>query len=441
MVLILTGGNGMKLKSIILLTLVLIIVSTACKQTVLTAPIDRKTPMFESARQAQERADTIAAVKNFVSLQTGLDLEIIEFLRYETVTWDNLCLGFPGSNEICPVDTVDGYVFYFVVNSFLYEVHSDKNGSNIRLAPDISVSNPPIESVVNLLSSQLKIPSEQIRFLNSIQMNWQDSCLEYPSNDNCSPAIIPGYLIVLEAQNQKFEYHTNLDGSLIIGNLVSKTNEEPLLSYQSTNDNCINVEFYSETVMVQSCNNESQSIGSLSDQDQAKLLTLLTTYAPFINETPEGVIHLFGLGSANVTENETVSIAEWAKSIFEPLITTTATIDPLEDYILLAMERHYFEAKTVERLLITRDLLMVISNNEGFEKRDLTLSVSDLDQLLAWGKTFAANKFTIRDEVAKWETEISFYGNGQQTLNESDQQAIVTFALQRYAENASGETK
>ncbi len=227
----------MKVKPIILLTLIIFIVSTACKQTITTAPLDRKTPMFESASKAQERAGVMVAAKEFIAAKTGLDLEIIDFLRYETVTWDNLCLDYPDRDEICPMDTVNGYVFFFVVNSFLYEVHCDQTGNNIRLAPDISLSNPPIESVVLLLSSQLNIPSEQVHFLNSEQVEWQDSCLELPSDNLCSPVVIPGYLIILEAQKQRFEYHTNLDGSLIIGNLVSETIEEPLLTWQSS-DSC-----------------------------------------------------------------------------------------------------------------------------------------------------------------------------------------------------------
>ncbi len=193
--------------------------------------------------------------------------------------------------------------------------------------------------------------------------------------------------------------------------------------------------------MLKSCTNETQSFGILSNQDQVELLTYLTTYAPFINETPKGIIHLFGVGSSKVTVNNALSIAEWAESIYGPVITITATPDPIQDYILLSMERRYFKSDIVERLLITRDLLMVISNNEDFEKRDLTLSDPDLVQLLAWGKTFAANKFVIRDEIANWETEISFYGNGRQILQENDKQAILTFALQRYADNASGDTK
>ena len=328
-----------------------------------------------------------------------------------------------------------------MVNNLLYEVHSDLNGTNLRLSPEIVFSNPPIEYVIKLLSSQLNIPPEQIRFLNSEQVVWSDTCLEMPSQNDCQPQDIPGFRILLEANQQQFVYHTNLDGSLIIGNLVTQTSQEPLLTWQNTANGCFNLDFFNSVVSMHTCDDQTQIQASLSADDQGKLLTLLTTYAPFLSETPEGTIHLFGLGSAKITEEKITSISEWVQTVYDSLFPQAGQSDPLMDYMLLSMERRYFNAAVVEQLIITRDLGLVISNNEGFEKRDLSLSEAQQLQLINWGKTFSADKFTIRDEAAQWETDITFYGSGQQTFSENDRLALVTFAQQLYADNASGDTK
>ena len=272
-------------------------------------------------------------------------------------------------------------------------------------------------------------------------MVWSDTCLEMPSQNNCQTQDIPGFRILLEANQQQFVYHTNLDGSLIIGNLVTQTSQEPLLTWQNTTDGCFNLFFFNSVVSMHTCDDQTQIQAPLSAEDQGELLTLLTTYAPFLSETPGGTIHLFGLGSAKITEKEITSITEWVQSVYDSLFPETGQSDPLMDYMLLTMERRYFNASVVEQLIITRDLGLVISNNQGFEKRDLSLSDAQQLQLINWGKTFSAAKFTIRDEAAQWETDITFYGSGQQTLSDNDRLALITFAQQLYADNASGDTK
>lgn len=431
----------MKFNWFLVLAIISLSFASACSQSGPTVAVDRKTPLFENEVQASDRAAIMSAASDFLALQTGLDPQDFQYLRFESASWDNLCLDYPDPLETCPVETVSGYKFFFVVNNLLYEVHSNQNGSDLRISPEIVFSNPPIENVIKLLASQLNVPPEQIRFLNSEQVIWQDSCLEMPSQSDCQKVDIPGFRILLEASQQQFEYHTNLDGSLIIGNLASQSTQEPLLTWQNSADGCFNLDFYQSSVIIYTCDGQTQSQQNLSAGDQGELLTLMTTYAPFLSETQDGTIHLFGLGSARITEKGISSIADWLQSVHDSLFPETGQSDPLMDYMFLSMERRYFNAAVVERLVITRDLVLVVSNNEGFEKRDIKLSDAQLLQLINWGKSFSYEKFTVRDDIAQWETDISFYGSGQQTLSENDRTALVAFAQQLYAQHASGDTK
>ena len=155
----------MKFKWFLVLALISLSLASACSQAVPPPPVNRKTPLFENAIQARNRVDAIAAATAYLALQTGLDSQDIQFIRYEPAAWDNLCLDYPASQEICPPDNVSGYKFFFMVNNLLYEVHSDLNGTNLRLSPEIVFSNPPIESVIKVIVQPVKYSSGTGPFL------------------------------------------------------------------------------------------------------------------------------------------------------------------------------------------------------------------------------------------------------------------------------------
>ncbi len=75
---------------------------------------------------------------------------------------------------------------------------------------------PAVVAAINDLSKRTGIPAEEIVLVTAEDMQWNDSCLGLAAPDEmCLQVITPGFLIILEAGGIQYEYHTNMDGSVL----------------------------------------------------------------------------------------------------------------------------------------------------------------------------------------------------------------------------------
>jgi len=64
------------------------------------------------------------------------------------------------------------------------------------------------------LAQRLKIDVNSITLVSVQPVDWPDACLGIQQPDvMCAQVITPGYKIILEANGQQYEYHTNESGS------------------------------------------------------------------------------------------------------------------------------------------------------------------------------------------------------------------------------------
>lgn len=90
-------------------------------------------------------------------------------------------------------------------------------------APRIKATNPvlpheqenaAIQAALRMVSKGTGIDVNSFSLVSLERIDWTDNCLGIPRIDQeCTPAQIPGYRIVLKAGNHQYETHTNLDGS------------------------------------------------------------------------------------------------------------------------------------------------------------------------------------------------------------------------------------
>ncbi len=67
------------------------------------------------------------------------------------------------------------------------------------------------------LIAATNLPPDQIRPIITEPAQWPDSCLgTRQTGIECAQQIVPGFRVVLEAKGQRYEYHTNEDGSAIV---------------------------------------------------------------------------------------------------------------------------------------------------------------------------------------------------------------------------------
>jgi hypothetical protein len=80
--------------------------------------------------------------------------------------------------------------------------------------PPAQEENPAVQEALQMLAIGLGIDVKTISVVMVERVNWTDICLGIPREDmECTPTNIPGYRIIMEANNRRYEVHTNLDGT------------------------------------------------------------------------------------------------------------------------------------------------------------------------------------------------------------------------------------
>jgi hypothetical protein len=83
-----------------------------------------------------------------------------------------------------------------------------------------TLASPPPQAVlaaVNQLSQTAGVSVDEIEILDFQNVEWPDACLGVPQEGQaCALVITPGFRVVLEANGEQVELHTNQDGTVIV---------------------------------------------------------------------------------------------------------------------------------------------------------------------------------------------------------------------------------
>lgn len=76
---------------------------------------------------------------------------------------------------------------------------------------------PAQRAAITALSEQLNLSVDKITLVSTEAVTWPDGCLGIVRMGvMCTQAEVPGFKIILEANGQKYEFHTNQDGSIVM---------------------------------------------------------------------------------------------------------------------------------------------------------------------------------------------------------------------------------
>ncbi len=200
-----------KISCLFILTLFFL---TACGEAVQTPAIDRKTPLYETARDFESRTSAENQATDLVATQFGYDPSQIILLKTAEKTWIDSCLELPNVSEDCIPSEVPGFLILLFADNQVFEVHSDVMSQNIRAINYLSQYSSPLELAIRYLSAVEDIFAEEINVITFDQVEWPDSCLGVTNDGTvCAPVITPGYKIELSANNTTYEFHTDFYGS------------------------------------------------------------------------------------------------------------------------------------------------------------------------------------------------------------------------------------
>jgi hypothetical protein len=94
-----------------------------------------------------------------------------------------------------------------------------KPGGGLMTRPQAEEWKNAPEAAVNAaadLAQRLKVDIDTIKLVNAEQIDWPDACMGIQQPGiMCAQVITPGYKVILEANGQQYEYHTNESGSVV----------------------------------------------------------------------------------------------------------------------------------------------------------------------------------------------------------------------------------
>jgi len=181
----------------------------------------------QNVRVAGESADVTqlpeaiqAAVWAQVAQILGLGDVEIEVISVEQTEFSDGCLGLGGPAESCLQVITPGWLIMLSVQGQVYEVHTDESGEQVRIAGE-SAGTPglPVHieaAAVAQLAQKLGVAETEIEVISFEQTEFSDGCLGLGGPaESCLQVITPGWLVMLGAQGEVYEVHTDESGEQV----------------------------------------------------------------------------------------------------------------------------------------------------------------------------------------------------------------------------------
>ncbi|KAM3097404.1 hypothetical protein ACKFKF_20110 [Phormidesmis sp. 146-12] len=173
-----------------------------------------------------KRSNRSSALPKFIADQVRRDLSRrvrvpLKKLRIRTAekrTWRNSCLELARPDELCGQALVEGWRVVVARNQQTWVYHTDREGRVLRVAGiqeqslPASVENAVFRDAV----AQSNLSRSALRITQAEQRTWSDGCLGLAEKEAfCTQALVPGWLVVVEATGQRWVYRTNFSGSMV----------------------------------------------------------------------------------------------------------------------------------------------------------------------------------------------------------------------------------
>lgn len=112
-------------------------------------------------------------------------------------------------------------ILVLILTACAPEAAATQEATNVEEEPTpthIPVDLTPAQrAAINALMEQLSLSADKIKLVSTEAVTWPDGCLGIVRMSvMCTQAEVPGFKIVLEANSQNYEFHTNQDGSVVM---------------------------------------------------------------------------------------------------------------------------------------------------------------------------------------------------------------------------------
>ena len=261
----------------------------------------------------------------FLTSTLNLSADQIKMISSQAVIWPNGCMGVQRMGVMCTSQQIPGFVIVLKANGKPYELHTNRDGSEVVPAGGVQASGSAQDMVKKYLASALGLDVSQITVVSDTEVEWPDSCLGVAqAGIMCAMVVMPGHLITLQANNIEYEFHTNEDGSEIQPATLALTwkRNGGIAGF------CDSLTVYlSGEVSGDSCKADVRN-GKLLPAEMTQLETWVTQFGQANLDASDPVnvsdrmtrqLSLFGNGSAQPNSADQQTIFSWAQDLYQRL--------------------------------------------------------------------------------------------------------------------------
>jgi hypothetical protein len=266
------------------------------------------------------QTSAVQAAQIALAASLGIQVGIIQVTDVVPVDWPDSCLGVQDPGKSCAMIVTPGYKIALTANGSNYEVHTNKNGSSIKIVSNASANIPAVQNAVKDLLQKLHLSVDQIKVNSVEEVQWPNGCLGVqPPGMMCNQLVTPGYRIILEAIGNQYEYHTNQTGDhVVLVATPTSTAGAPLLIWQGIETPCQTAQISEEGLAFGPCSGKLNSVAFVNPNRTNELNYFVQTYQPFtLVQTPAGGVTFSGQGHQPVTREVQRSMAEWARIVVD----------------------------------------------------------------------------------------------------------------------------
>ena len=264
-----------------------------------------------------------------LSEQLSLTADKIKLVSTEAVTWPNGCLGIVRMGVLCTQNEVPGFKIILEADGQKYEFHTNQDGSIVMLAEGAQDSAAVEEVVIKQLAANLGLQESDISVVSNTTIEFNDACLGVAMEGlMCAQVITPGHIIVLEAIDVQYEYHTNADGSRIQPATLAMVwkREGGIAGFCDTMTVFRSGEVYGTQCKTQVEGRMSTFANLLSSDQQKQFMDWMAQFgeANLDASDPKGVadrmvvtLNIFGTGNKQITKSDQQALFEFAQNLYQ----------------------------------------------------------------------------------------------------------------------------
>jgi len=378
-----------------------------------------------------EDSSAVDVVRESLAQSLDLEVEDIRVYRVTAVDWPDTCLGIPISGA-CAERITPGYILTLEVpgengREFL-TFHTNASGEVSYRFPEAALNARQV------LIEQTGIPLERIILFGIKGVEWRDSCMGATiPGVNCLDVIVPGYVIIFDADGKQYEYATNQDGSQVVLVAERVIPEGVLLTWSSLNEPCLSIEVSLSDVHYGACGSQLTLAEYYLPQRRMELESYAMLYKSFETETENGVVTFRGVGRVTATPAEMRMLAQWGSQIY-----TEAAHDSIATPLMMSIRWHKEGNNdgSYENLYIYRTGFAIANHSRDDEQNLICpqLSSHQLEMLFGWIDSLTSFVYTQRYpdvEDAKF-ISLEFSGQGTQTAEDDVLQAILDLVAELF---------